>query len=251
MEATWRTLTAVVERARLAEALHAACGPRGRRRFVVRFDARARVRLTGVEAEPLAGGGGPPPPARLAAATGGLERALAALRAGLPAGWTFARGAVGVVRDGDGGLVLTLRLDEDADELRLDDLELPGGAPHPLEDPAWLRALGDWEPRVRELRAQWRVPGPEGWRLADGRLSLGAAESHRAVALARWSPGPSRFEWLLDEPVGEEAPLVEPALACDLAEASELAAYAAVRRGDRAVFQGTTVEGDELFVALR
>lgn len=251
-EATARRLRAATQAAGLGAAVQAACGRRGLRRFVLRFEARERrVRLTGTEAEPLALGGGPPPADRLAAATGELERALAAFRAGLPPGWTFNRGALGVTRDGRGRTELALRLDEDADTFGLDALEVPEGPGHPLEDPAWLRVLSTWEGRVAAVRARWRTPGGLDWRLAEGRLRIGSAESVSAGPLALWQPGAERFEWLLDAPVGDEAPLVEPVVQCDLAEAMELCAYATARRGGTGVFQGELPDGRALFAELR
>lgn len=251
-EATWRRLQGLVQAAGLPHAIQAASGKRGLRRYVLRFDARdRRVRLTGVDAEPLLAGGGPPPPARLVAATGDLERALGAFRASLPAGWGFTRGCAGVLRNGKGRGDLALRFDEDADAFRLADLEVPEGPGHPLEDPAWQRVVAAWEPRLAGVRAAWRTPAAEPWRLADGRLHLGPVQGLAARPLATWQRGPERFEWLLDEPAGEEAPLVEAVLQCDLAEAMELAAYAALRRGASGVFQGRLADGRELFAELR
>lgn len=217
-----------------------ACGRPGLRRFVVRFEVRGpRVRLGAVEAVPLADGGGPPPAWDPVA----VEGALLGLRARLTPPWRFGRGAIGVVRDADGTLDVALRFDEDADEFGLGDLRLPVGPAHPLDHPAWQRAVAEWQGRIAGLR--W-VDAAEGWQLEGGSLVLDGVR-HAVTPLAVWR---GELSWLLDEPAGDEPPLTEDPLPVGLAEAGEVVALAAARRGNQAVFRGETDAGEVVFVGM-
>src|SRR3990172_9211154 len=102
--AAWERLGAAVDRAGLLQALDVAAGRSGLRRFVVRFEVRGgRPRVSGLDAEALPQGGGPP--TAFDAHVGVIEAALASLVAGMPKGWSFERGVMALVRDGDGDFV--------------------------------------------------------------------------------------------------------------------------------------------------
>lgn len=249
----WDLLNATVERSGVQAALHAACGPRGLRWFIVRFEVRSgRGRIVQVISEPLRQGGGPPPPAAFDEAAPAIERAVATLHRTLPPTWRFDRGAVGVVRDGAGQLDLRFRFDEDADALSLTDLRPPAGDAHPVEDPTYLRTLRSWEQQVARMRSRWELAAPgEVWRFSEGRLHVGDATPRPGEVIATWTPGPERLEWLLGEPLADERPFIEATLSLTLSEAVELVAFAAARRRDASVYQGTTERGVVVFVGLR
>lgn len=258
VEDAWRCLGDAVEAAGLGPALHAAAGPQGLRRFVVRFELRrGRPRVTGLDSEPLVKGGGPPTPETFDAHVGAVEKALAKLQRALPAPFSFDRGAVGFVRGDGDELDLSFRFDEDADAFVLAELPLPTGAPSPVEDPRYVRALAAWEGRIAPVRARWLVPGRgETWALEEGRLTLVGPGGERVLSaepIAHYWPRGSRFEWLVAEPVGEEPPFVEPVLTVAANAAMELAVFAAARLKRAGVFQGE-IEGNRgeiLFAALR
>jgi hypothetical protein len=251
-DAALAALDRAVGRSRLVEALGAASGPYGLRRFGVRFELRGgRARIAGLETAPLPRGGGPPASSTFDANARALEGALDALHRSIPAPFGFDRGVAGFVRDADGRPTLSLRFDEDADAFRLSELPMPRGEPHPLEDPAYARALAAWDSRIAPLRARWTVARDD-WSLTSGVLASDGVRT-RAVPLAIWSDG--RFAWRVESPVAEEAPFVEPELVVPLADAGTLALFAATRLGCVGLFQGT-LEGAEgaggvLFAGLR
>lgn len=249
----WERLNAAVERSGLHAALHAAAGPRGLRCFVVRFELRGgRARVAGLLSEPLRQGGGPPPAPSFDQAVPQIEAAIVALARSLPPQFAFERGALGYVRDAKGTVDLRFRFDEDADAWGVSQLRRPEGEPHPVEDPGYQRALRHWEARVNRTRARWEVGRTdEPWGLAGGKLTVGGATPRRADAIATWTANNERFEWLLAEPASEELPFVEPVLQLTLAEAVEVVAFAAARRGDLSVFQGSTDDGVVVFVGVR
>jgi hypothetical protein len=243
-----RMLDRAVARARLAEALDAASGPYGLRRYGVRFELRnGKARVIGLDTAPLPRGGGPPAPDAFDRGARAVEGAIDALRKALPAPWSFERGVVAYLRNADGTRALALRFDEDADAFRLDELRQPRGEPHPLEDPAYARALAAWDARIAPLRARWTVASGE-WSLNGGHLAL-EGRKVRAVPLATHTDG--RFAWLVDQPVAEEAPFVEPEVVAPFSDAAALALFAAARLGCVGVFQGALEGGGVLFVGLR
>ena len=234
----------------VSEALEVSCGPFGLRRFVLRGEVReGRVRLGNVDSVPLPKGGGPPAAAAWAAGASGLEGALTRFRRSLPPQAQFAELAVGVVRGALPPLALSVRFDEDVSSLRPTDLALPVGDAHPIEDPAYIRALAGWAPRLDAMRGSYSVARGE-WSLTDGRLDDGERRVP-AVAIASWHPSQRQFEWLLDSPAGEEAPFVEPIFALDLAGAMELVCFAALRMGAAGVVQGTLETGVVVYLATR
>lgn len=219
------------------EVLGRACGRPGLRRFLVRFEVRGpRVRFEPPDTAPLVEGGGPPPAFDAPA----LEAALLRLRGRMRRPWTFDRGVLAVVRDGDGTLDISVRFDEDAAGVVLADLRMPVGPPHPLDHPAWVRAVAEWATRLGALR--WLTPA-RAWSW-DGSLVVDGGVL-TAERLGVWRRG--RFDWLLAEPAGDEPPLCTPSLEVSLAEASELAGLAAARRGCRAVFRGVAEHGETVF----
>ncbi len=241
VEEAYARLAGLLETSGVNEVLARACGRPGLRRFVLRFEVRGgRVRFDPPDAAVLAEGGGPPPAFDPAA----LEAALLRLRGGLRRPWGFDRGALGVVRDGDGPVDLRVRFDEDTPELTLASLRMPAGDPHPLDHPAYVRAVQDWSARMGALT--WMAPtGDWGW--ADGLVVDGTPVAAERIGV--WRNG--HFDWMLDEPAGEEAPLCEPSLDVSLAEAAELVALAAARLGCRAVFRGQTDRGETVFGGVR
>lgn len=244
----YRELAGVVERAGLVAALDAASGPFGLRRFVVRFELKSgRARVTRVDTERLPAGGGPP--TALEARAAAIESALTEVHRALSARHPFTRGAAAFLRGADGVPELSLRLDDDADRLRLADLGPPPGESHPCEHPAYLAALGDWAARMEPLRASWQVHRGGGWSFGAGRLHRDARETP-ATAIARWHPTQWRWEWLLAVPAADEPPMVEPEFSADLAMAMDLALYAAARLGCGGVFQGEDDTGRVVFVGL-
>jgi hypothetical protein len=249
-EAFFRRLSAALDAAGVVSAMDTACGPYGLRRFVARAEVReGRVKLGPVDSLPLPKGGGPPSAAAWAAGTPSLEASLTRFRRSLPPAAWFTEIAIGVVRSAEGPLDLSLRIDEDAPALRPTALSMPTGAPHPCEDPAYLRALSGWGPRLDAMRANFSLARGE-WSLVDGRFDDG----HRrgpAVALATWHPAQRRFDWLLDAPAAEEAPFVEPVLTLDQSGAIELACFAALRMGAAGVVQGTLETRVIVYLATR
>lgn len=257
-EEAWRRLGEVVEQAKVAPALHVAAGVHGLRRFLVRFEVRGgRARVTGLDAEPLPKGGGPPNPAAFAANVGAVEAALSQLFRRFPKPFLFERGVVGVLRGGDGEIGLSFRFDEDADGYTLAELPIPTGEGNPVEDPRYVKALSAWEGRIAPVRARWLVPGREDtWSYDAGRLTISGPAGNRVLGadpIAMYWPRGNRFEWLVEAPVGEEAPFVEPVLNVETSAAMELAVFAAARLKRVGVFQAE-IEGERgeiLFAALR
>ncbi len=254
----WARLDAAVEHSAVASALHTASGNTGLRRYVLRFELRGgRPRVTGVDAEPLPNGGGPPTPTAFAANVGAVESALTALRRRLPPPFTFERGAVGVLRDGAGELALSFRFEEDADVYSLSELPIPTGAGSPVEDPAYLRALALWEARIAPVRSRWLMPDAgEAWALDGAHITLTGPAGTRRLGvdpIALYWPRGQRFEWLLEKPLADEAPFVEPVLTLEMNGALELAVFAAARMKRVGVFQAE-IEGEKgeiLLAALR
>ncbi len=249
-EAFVERLNAVAEAAGVEAAFVAAAGPIGLRRFVVRGEVReGRVRVVGVEGPHLPKGGGPPNPSAWAAGVGVVESALTRFRRGLPPGAAFSQVAVGFLRHADDRVTVGFRFDDEAPELRASDIHVPEGDSSPSEDPTYLRALGAWSVRVDEVRGRYGVARGD-WTLSAGILDDGTRRT-AATALATWHAGQRRFSWSLEDPVGEEAPFVEPEFVVDLAGAVEIVCFATARIGGVGVFQGTLPTGVTVFVALR
>jgi hypothetical protein len=249
-----RRLSAAVDKSKIAAALAVASGPRGLRRYVVRFEVKVgRPRIVGIDTAPLPWGGGPPSPAAFDAGAAAVEAALQTLRVHMPAPFTWSRGAVGVLRDGTGAFGLAFRFDEDADSFRLEELPAPLGDSDPMEDPAYQRALAAWDGQIASVRARWLRPGPdEAWSLENGTLRLEGPDGTRVLAaepLATFADG--QLSWLVEKPVADEAPFVTPELPVELAGAMELAVFAAARLGRAGVFSGDLEGGGTLFAALR
>ncbi|MDP2306019.1 MAG: hypothetical protein Q8P18_08325 [Pseudomonadota bacterium] len=257
-EEAWARLGAVVDQSQVAAAMHTASGLAGLRRYVLRFEARgARVRVTGLESEALPRGGGPPDPSAFAAKVGAVESSLATLLKRFPRPFTFERGAIGVLRGGDAEIGLAFRFDEDADAYTLAELPIPTGEPNPIEDPRYVKALLAWEGRIAPVRARWLLAGREdAWTLNGARLTITGPAGNRVLGadpIALYWPQGNRFEWLVETPVGEEPPFVEPVLTTAMSGAMELAVFAAVRMKRVGVFQAEigSEKGEILFVALR
>ncbi len=244
-------LSEAVNAAGVTAALATACGPVGLRRFVVRFDQKGgRLRVTGLESERLVGGGGPPSAASFDAAAGTIEVSLTMLRRTLAPPFVFSRGALGVLRDEDGELDITFRFDEDGDTFSLRNLSMPAGDAAPIEHPDYLRALQFWEGRIAPVRARWIVPRVDHWEWSDGWLQLGE-ERFRVDPIATFHPGQARFEWMVETPVGDEAPFVEPELTVEMSAAMELAVFAAAKMGCVGIVQGTIDNGMIWFGGVR
>lgn len=243
-------LAQAVEASGLPAAISAASGTIGLRRYVVRAEVReGRVRVLAIDGPILPKGGGPPSATAWATNVGLVEAALARLRRLLPRGVEFGELALGVLRSTEGPPELSFRFDEDAPGLRAADLPFPTGPAAPVEDPAYLRALAAWSSRIDEVRSRFAVARGR-WSLSEGRLDEGERRVP-AFALASWHAGQRRLSWLLPEPAGEEAPLVEPELTVDLAGAIEVVCFAAARLGADQIFQGTLENGTTVFIGLR
>ncbi len=249
-ELLYERLRDAVAASGLEDALTAASGLTGHRRYVLRAEVReGRMRVVNVEGPPLLRGGGPPSATAWAANSSVVDAALNRLRRLLPRGVDVAAVAIGVVRHGEGPVELSLRFDEDAAGLSVGQLPTPTGDPSPTEDPAWLRVLAAWSTRIDEMRSRFVVAKGD-WTLNAGRLDDGERRL-TATALGSWHAGQRRFEWLVTSPVGDEAPLVEPELTVDLAGAIELVCFAAAKLGATGVFQGTLPTGEIAFLAVR
>lgn len=255
--AAFDVLTAAWGRSGLEPILERLCGAPGLRRFVLRFEDTPRgFRVTSLESEQVKAGGGPPPPQAADTALPEVERGLAALRATLPAPFRFERGAIGLVRDSEGPLDVTIRLDEDGDAFRLSQLRAPRGPGVPVDDPGYLTALNAWSERVNRVRSGWKMCGRgQTFQLEGSRLSVageGASESLLVTVLGTWDGRHDRFNWLVDAPVAAEAPFVEPELTLTLGQVTELVAFAAARLDAIGVFQGETdPDGITVFAAIR
>ena len=178
-------------------------GPFGVRRYLVRFAARgARVRVSSIDAVPLAWGGGPPASDPRGTLRAQLEKALSRLHANMASGPAWARGAAGVVRDAKGQIDIRLVFDEDADQAALDDLRAPRPG-HPLEAPETLHLLAQWAPAIADLHARSARAGDDwsGWDVKDDRVLLlhygggpggdappSRTERHDCRTLATYSP---------------------------------------------------------------
>ncbi|MSQ02779.1 MAG: hypothetical protein EXR71_12960 [Myxococcales bacterium] len=249
-ETLYERLRDAVGASGLEDALTAASGLTGHRRYVLRAEVRdGRMRVVSMEGTTLPRGGGPPAATAWAANSTVVDAALNRLRRLLPRGLDVGSMALGVVRHAEGPLELSLRFDEDAPGLSVGQLTTPTGEPSPTEDPAWLRVLAAWSTRIDEMRSRFVVARGE-WSLSAGRLDDGERRV-AATALGSWHAGQRRFEWLLASPAGDEAPLVEPALTVDLAGAIELVCFAAAKLGATGVVQGTLPTGELVFVAVR
>lgn len=244
-------LDALLARSGLVDALTAASGPHGLRRFLVRVELRAgRMRVTALESTPLPAGGGAPAPATFDAHARALEAAVLKLRASLPEAHRFTHAALGFVRDGDGQAHVTAHFDEDADALALSELATPGGEPWPPEDPAYQRALAAWDSRMATVRTAWELaPAGEAWSVENGRLLRPGNAPAPVVPLATLDG--EAFRWLLEQPAGDEAPLTTPELIAPLATAAGMVLLAAARLGCRGVFQGTLDGGALFFAGIR
>ncbi len=262
--AAYEALSAAWEKSGLPEAIARVCGPPGLRRFVLRFEETPRgFRVTGVQSEAVKGGGGPPPPQASSAALPDVERAIAALRKGLPSPFRFDRGAIGVIRDSEGPLDITLRLDEDGDRFRLGELRAPRGAGVPVDDPGYLKSLATWSEQANRVRGGWKMcRGGQSFALDGHRLTITTegrspeepptSESMVVTVLGTWDGRHDRYTWLTDKPVAPEAPFVEPELTLTLGQVTELVAFAAARLGALGVFQGDTDDaGITVFAAVR
>ncbi len=263
-------LTAAFARSGLEAALQQLCGPPGLRRFVVRFQDTSRgLRVTRLESEPVKGGGGPPPPQTATSALPAVERALAGLRKALPAPFSFDRGAIGVVVDRDEKkaptLDVTLRLDEDGDAYALGTLRQPKGPGVAVEQPGYLATVSAWAEQASRVRSGWKMcRGAQTFAIEGSRLSIhtpspyegedGTTESLVVTVLGTWDARNGDFVWLVEKPVGDEAPFVEPELSLTLGQVAELMALAAAKLGAMGVFQGETggdVAPRTVFAAIR
>ena len=248
--AFYERLSAAVANSGLQEALASAVGPVGLRRFVVRAEVRgSSPRIVAVDGPVLPRGGGPPSPAAWVAGSPAVEAALLRLRSAFGPAAPFAEVAIGYVRHGNGESDLSLRFDEDVAGFRASTLETPTGQPAVTEDPAYVRAAAQWAARIDEMRGRFTL-ARGAWTLAEGRLDDGERRV-TATAIATWHPMQRRFDWLLTEPAGEEAPFVEPEFTVDLAGAMELVCFAALRVGATGVFQGSLPTGMLAFIGVR
>ena len=250
-------LTRAWARSGLEDILDRLCGAPGLRRFVLRFQETPRgFRVTSLESEAVKAGGGPPPPQAADAALPDVEKGLAALRAALPAPFRFERGAIGLVRDSEGPLDVTLRLDEDSDAFTLAQLRAPRGVGVAVDDPGYLHALNAWSEQANRVRSGWKMCRRGQTFQIDGhRLTVsedGASESLLVTVLGTWDGRHNRFNWLVDAPIADDAPFVQPELTLTLAQVTELMAFAGARLGAIGVFQGDT-DGDAVtvFAAIR
>jgi hypothetical protein len=186
-----------------------------------------------------------------------VEAALRKLQQRLPKPFAFERGLVGVLRGGDHEISLAFRFDEDADAYTIAELPIPQGAGNPVEDPAYQKALAAWEARIAPVRARWLVPGAdEEWMIDGERLILTGSAGKRVLGadvLALYWPRGQRWEWLVEKPIAEEAPFVEPILSLEMNGAMELAVFAAALLKRVGVFQAEIAgeKGELLFAALR
>lgn len=219
-------------------------GPFGVRRYLVRFAARgARVRVSSIDAVPLAWGGGPPASDPRGTLRAQLEKALSRLHANMASGPAWARGAAGVVRDAKGQIDIRLVFDEDADQAALDDLRAPRPG-HPLEAPETLHLLAQWAPAIADLHARSARAGDDwsGWDVKDDQVLLlhygggpggdappSRTERHDCRTLATYSPRSGDFTWRTDGPLFDEKVFGWEAFPATWDASMELALLAAAR----------------------
>jgi hypothetical protein len=265
-EEAQREIARQVRAAGVDRGVDALCGPYGCRRFLLRFGARGgAVRVSAVEAVPLAWGGGPPPAEGRDAALAVVERSLGVLHRNMAVRTPWERGALALVRDAHGRTSLTALFDDDADAASLDQLPAPGPPGHPLERPETRRLLADWEGPVQALHARTRAAPPvwDDWEVLDdttlvfteGEGPAGAepARTRRLPCrtLATWEARGSRFTWqtgapLFDDPLFAERPFPAPFDA-----ATELCLLAGAMLGARTLFiQPVDDAGTVLIVAV-
>ncbi|HNC94810.1 MAG TPA: hypothetical protein PKY30_06485 [Myxococcota bacterium] len=251
-QALFTELAQLTRRLRATELIGKASGRFGLRRYIIRFERKLlRIRIVGVETEQLRNGG-PPDPASFDAHAARIEKMLEDFAAGLPSGYRLERGALGVLRDEGGPVLVSWRMDEDADNYGLFELRNPKGQGSPVEDQGYLRALELWAGKVAPVRSNW-VSSQESWTFEGGRLKVGTDRVWRAEPLATWVPHTGDYTWLVPEPVGDEAPFLHPTLVLEMRPALDLVAFAATRRGATGVFQGTLTQpaGVQAFFALK
>lgn len=240
--AAYQRLRQVVTELGLIKLLEDACGKRGLRRFILRFEARgATVRAAGLDSERLPNGG-PPDPDAMARRMGDIERAMAKLRQRMPPPFDFERCALVVIRDDTGQLDLSFRFDEDAERLSLASVRKPIGEGVPVEDAQYLRALEEWSSRMLTLRGHWMIaPADATWSLENGVLSIqepGASRRLAAEAIATWQMETGDFSWVTERRIGPEAPFGVSNQKLETARAAELAVFACARMGFTGIFQG-------------
>jgi len=252
-------------------ALDALAGPFGLRRFLVAFAARPtgggrhQVELTEVLAMPLAAGGGPPPPDPGGERQPFLAQALTRLHANMALGPAWTRGVIGYVRDAQGRTQLFPLFDDDGDVARLDQLPVPAGKGHPLEQPDYGRLLANWEGRMATVHArsarvrpdwdQWTVDGsvltlsydplpdsgdPPRWR---------EERRFRCHPLGTFVPARSRFTWQTSRRPGGASPFSDPELVADWATAHEVALLTAAGLDAEWLFAGEFGDHGELLYA--
>ncbi|MCB9778507.1 MAG: hypothetical protein H6742_08100 [Alphaproteobacteria bacterium] len=254
-------------------ALDGVAGPYGLRRFIVRFAARPtgagrfQVELTDILAMPLAAGGGPPPQDPTGDHRVRLEQALRRLHANMSVGPAWSRGAIGYVRDGKGHTQLVLWFDEDVDGARIDDLRVPPGQGHPLEQPAWFRLLAHLEHKMAQLHSRsssmptdhdlWEVddgvllqhfgalgPGP------DGEERFARTQRFRCEPLAVYFPRHQRLAWQTTRRPGGSL-FADDELVADWTGAHEVALAAATELGAAWLFSGEFGDrGERLYCAV-
>ncbi len=250
-------------------ALDALAGPFGLRRFLIAFAAhpvgggRHRVRVEDLQAVGLAAGGGPPPPDPSGERIVAVEQALTRLHANMRTGPSWSRGVVGYLRDSGGARELLPLFDDDADGVSIDQLPVPPGRGHPLEQPEYADLIATWEARMApvqartgQIRSDWDL-----WSVDDGRLSLhydpvgedawADERRYRCEPIATFQQHRQRFTWQTARRPGSSKLFSDDVLVADWGRAYEVALLTAAGLGASWLFVGGYGEhGAVLYAAV-
>ena len=183
-------------------------GPVGVSRFMVYFRIeRGKVSIEHIDSIPLPKGGGPPKDT----STKTLERLKEAIQKlrDIMSQFTFQKGCLGFVRDYQNEYELLCFFDEDIEELSLEILPVPKYS-YPLEEPGYLRLIGDNEYQLGEVvaRSSRIVSDWEEWEIENNTLVLhyedSSAKTHRVVVLGTFAWSEFWWNWKVEEPLFQE-----------------------------------------------
>ena len=243
------------------KALGALSGPVGVRRYVVRFRAQGgAARVESIEAIPLVFGGGPPPPDPRGRNLQTLERALTALHRNMLTGPRWDRGVVAVLRDAQGEMEIIPTFEDDADQVQVDDLPVPGPPGHPLESREYQLDLERYAHDLGLVHQQTHATSMDWdwWEVEDDGTVIvhwdgppSRAVRHRGRVLGTFEPRRSRWTWQTPEPLFVGPACETNPFPATLDAAMELGLLMTARLGGRWLFAGGFDDhGGQLLVAV-